>query len=122
MKIPASVVIPVVVISNIVLGIIIYFLLDRFTDFFLRFGWFRKIYYPIIERTHKRAKKYVEKYGFWGIALFIAIPLPGSGSYTGALASYILGIRFRKFVIANVIGVIIAGFLVSLATLGLFVL
>ena len=116
--VPASVVIPVVIISNIVLGVVVYFLLNRLTDFFLQFKWFSRVYYPIIEKTHKRTKKYVDKYGFWGIALFIAIPLPGSGSYTGALAAYVLGMKFKYFAIANLIGVIIAGTLVSLGTLG----
>lgn len=116
--IPASVVIPVCIISNIILGIVIYFLLEKIVNFFLRFNWFSKTYFATIERARKKIKKYVDRYGILGVALFIGIPLPGSGSYTGALGSYILGIKFRHFIIANLIGVIIAGTLVSLATLG----
>jgi len=115
----ASVVIPVVIASNIVLGLIVYFLLIRFTDYFLRFKWFCRIYYPVIDRAHRKTKKYADKYGFWGIALFIAVPIPGSGSYTGALAAYILGMEYKSFALANLIGVIIAGTLVSLATIGI---
>ena len=43
------------------------------------------------------------------MALFIGIPLPGSGVYTGAFGSYLLGLDRRKFAIANVVGVLIAG-------------
>ena len=58
-------------------------------------------------------KKSVEKYGEWAVALFIAIPLPGSGSYSGAIAAYVIGLSHKKFAIANLIGVIIAGILVT---------
>jgi len=50
--------------------------------------------------------------------LFIGVPpTPGSGVYTGALAAFILGLNFKKFLIATVIGVFIAGILVTIATL-----
>jgi uncharacterized membrane protein len=114
LNIPPSLVIPLSIISNIVLGMLVYLLLDRLTIFFLRYSWFKKIYYKIVKRTQKKVEKYVNKYGVLGLAIFISIPLPGSGSWTGALGAHILGMRFKKFVIANLIGVIIAGILVSL--------
>ena len=43
-----------------------------------------------------------------GVAVFIGIPLPGSGVYTGAFGAYLLGLDRRKFAVANVIGVLIA--------------
>ena len=46
--------------------------------------------------------------GELGVAVFIGIPLPGSGVYTGAFGSYLIGLSKRKFAIANVIGVVIA--------------
>ena len=51
--------------------------------------------------------------------IFIAIPLPGSGSYSGALAAHLIGLSFRKFVVANTLGVIIAGIIVTLLSLGI---
>jgi len=62
-------------------------------------------------------KPYVDKYGEWGIALFIGIPLPGSGSYSGALAAYVLGLSYKKFIIANLLGVLIAGIAVLIVSL-----
>ena len=53
------------------------------------------------------------------LAIFIGIPLPGSGVWTGALAAYLLGVRFRDFAIACVIGVLIAAAIVTAVTLGL---
>lgn len=117
--IPAPVAIPICIISNIILGTVLYFLLEKSVNFFLQFNWFAKIYAITIEKAHKRVKKYADKYGMLGVALFIGIPLPGSGSYTGALGSYILGVKFRHFFVANITGVLIAGTIISLATLGI---
>jgi uncharacterized membrane protein len=52
------------------------------------------------------------------VALFIGIPLPGTGSYSGALGAYLLGLGYRKFIIANVIGVLMAGTIVTAVVLG----
>jgi len=108
----------VCVIANILLGIIVYILLDKFVHIFLRFKWFSRFYHKIMERAQKKIHKYVEKYGEIGIGLFIAVPLPGSGVYTGALGAYALGLPLKKFIIADIIGVILAGAIVTLITLG----
>jgi uncharacterized membrane protein len=108
----------VCVISNIILGIIIYFMLDKFVHFFLRFRVFEIPYKKIVLRTQKKIHPYVEKYGEIGVALFIGVPLPGSGVYTGALGAYILGLKFKKFIIADIIGVLIAGTIVTIISTG----
>ena len=107
----------VCVITNIILGIIIYFLLDKFVHYLLRFKVFRKPYNKIITHSQKKIQKYVDKYGEIGVAFFIGIPLPGSGVYSGALGAYALGLSFKKFIIADIIGVIIAGILTTTITL-----
>ena len=106
--------------TNAVLGPIVYFLLDRFVHFFLRFAWLSSLYDRLVLRTQKKIRPLVERYGHFGVALFIAVPLPGSGSYTGALAAYLLGISQKKFVFINLAGVFIAGVLVTLFSLGFF--
>ncbi|GAH86941.1 unnamed protein product, partial [marine sediment metagenome] len=65
----------------------------------------------------RKIEPYVRKYGTFGVSLFIGLPLPGSGSYTGALGAYLLGLGYKKFVIANIIGVVIAGIIVTILTL-----
>ncbi|KYK26259.1 hypothetical protein AYK26_05625 [Euryarchaeota archaeon SM23-78] len=62
----------------------------------------------------KKSKKYVEKYGELGLAIFIGIPLPGSGVWSGALAANIFGLKFRKYLVASIIGVLIAGIMVTI--------
>ena len=109
----------VCVIVNILLGMMIFLVLDKVIHHFLRFKVFKKIYDKIITRSQEKIRKYVEKYGELGVALFIAIPLPGSGVYSGALGAYALGLDFRKFIIADIIGVTIAGIIVTLISTGL---
>jgi uncharacterized membrane protein len=104
---PATVLVCVVV--NIILGWIVFLVMGPVFTFVRKWGWFDRKVWPILERTQHKIHPYVEKYGEFGVAVFIGIPLPGSGVYTGAFGSYLLGLDRRKFAIANVIGVLIAG-------------
>ena len=106
----------VCVITNIVLAPIVYFILDNFVGLFTKIKFIDRIYQKIVIRTQKRVHKYVEKYGILGLALFIGVPLPGSGVYSGALAAYLLGFRKRDFFMAAIIGVLIAGTIVLLVS------
>jgi uncharacterized membrane protein len=107
------------ILANILLGVLVFFFLDKVIHLFLRVDKFSKIHHKIVERSQKKIKPYVEKYGPLGVALFIGVPLPGSGVYTGAVGAYALGLSFKKFMYANVLGVLIAGTAVTLMTLGI---
>ena len=67
--------------------------------------------------TGPRAER-VRRYEFWGLLLFVAIPLPGTGAWTGALVAALLNIRMRRALPPITAGVLIAALLVSLATAG----
>ena len=73
-----------------------------------------RLYHKTIERVQKKSSKYVEKYGELGVALFIGIPFPGTGVWSGALAANIFAMKFSKYMIASVIGVLMSGALVTL--------
>ena len=107
----------IAVIANIILGPVIYFFLDKVMHIFLRIRLIGNIYQKYVEKTQVKIHGYVEKYGEAALAVFIGIPLPGSGSYTGALAAYILGFGYRRFIIANIFGVLIAGIIVAAVTM-----
>ena len=97
------------IVANIVLGWLVFRVLGPVFTFIRRWKWFDRTIWPVLERTRHRIHPYVEKYGELGVAVFIGIPLPGSGVYTGAFGAYLLGLDRRKFAVANVIGVLIAG-------------
>ncbi|MBS3131818.1 small multi-drug export protein [Candidatus Woesearchaeota archaeon] len=104
-------------VSNIILGIAVYFFLDKVIHIFLRIKRFNSIYSKYVEKTQKKIIPYVEKYGKAALAVFIGIPLPASGVYTGALAAYLLGMDFKKFMVANIFGVLIAAVIVTAVVL-----
>ena len=109
--------IPIILLLNIILGEAVFYFLNTSLDFFLKINVFKKYYLKYIKRIQKRARKYVDKYGTLGLAIFIGIPLPGSGVYTGALAAFILGFERRDFSKANILGVLISGIAVTLIVL-----
>ncbi len=73
-------------------------------------------YLRYIEKTRKKASKYVEKYGFIGLIVFVAIPLPATGVWTGALASYIFGMRRETAICGLIIGGMISNLIVFIAS------
>jgi uncharacterized membrane protein len=101
-------------ITNILLAPVIYLFLDKVIHIFLRIKIIDRCYQKTVEKAQKKVHPYVEKYGILGLAIFIGIPLPGSGVYSGALGAYLLGFKFKDFFKAAVIGVIIAAVLVTL--------
>jgi uncharacterized membrane protein len=103
-----EIVVLICMVTNAILGPLVYWLLKVFVDKLRRVDLFDHLYKRAIERTRRKVEKYVDRHGVWGLSLFIGIPLPGSGSYTGALAAYVLGLDFRKFMLANIYGVLIA--------------
>ncbi|RKY55857.1 MAG: hypothetical protein DRP93_02555 [Candidatus Neomarinimicrobiota bacterium] len=106
-----------VVIINIILGPIVYFALRFFLNTVIKIPFFNKLYERSLHKVQTKIKPKVDKYGEWGLALFIGIPLPGSGVYTGALAAFALNIKPKKFMIATVVGVLIAAVIVLLVVL-----
>jgi len=105
------------VLVNIVLAPLVYYLFLELIQFFRKIKVIDYCYRKTVVRTQKKVHKYVEKYGVLGLAIFIGIPLPGSGVYSGALAADLLGIEFKDFFKAAIIGVLIAGLIVLLVSL-----
>jgi uncharacterized membrane protein len=94
--------------ANILLGMLVFWIMGPVERVLRRWGWFDRRIWPLIARAQHKLHPYVEKYGEWGVALFIGVPLPGTGAYTGAFGSYLLGLNRRKFWVANALGVLIA--------------
>ncbi len=71
------------------------------------------------EKSLSKADK-VKKYRLWGLFLFVAIPLPGTGAWTGALIADLLDIRIRDALLTIGAGVLVAGGIISALSYGLF--
>lgn len=76
-----------------------------------------KIVTKLEERAHKKSDV-VLKYAFWGLVILVAIPLPGTGAWTGALVAAMLDMRLRRAFPAIGLGVVIAAIIVSFVTYG----
>ena len=101
-------------ITNILLAPLVYLFLNKFVHLFLKIKFIDKIYQKTVTKAQHKVEKYVDKYGILGLAIFIGIPLPGSGVYSGALGAHILGFKFKDFFKAAIIGVTIAAVVVML--------
>jgi uncharacterized membrane protein len=73
----------------------------------------------LFERTRKKAHDKIEKYGDLALIIFVAIPLPNTGAWTGTLAAWLFGIPMKRALPNILYGVIIAGVIVTLITAGL---
>ena len=76
-----------------------------------------------LEKGKKGGEKLQEKAGkglFWALMLFVGIPLPGTGAWTGTLAASILDMDFKSSITAVMLGVLLAGVIMGVASAGVF--
>ena len=72
----------------------------------------------IFERTYKKADEKVRRWEYLALILFVAIPLPGTGAWTGSLIAYLFKFDIKKSMLSIFAGVLIAGAIVLIASLG----
>ena len=85
--------------------------------FYSHFSWYVKLFDKTVAKTRHKLSHKVAMYGLLGITLFVAIPFPITGAYTGTLGAWILGLDMKKSFIAVSIGVLISTIIVSLILL-----
>lgn len=110
--------IPVAIVGNLVpIPFIIVFIKQIF-------AWMRKVspkLNKVVDKMEAKAEKNkakVLKYAFWGLAIFVAIPLPGTGAWTGALVAAMLDMPLKKAFPSVVLGVLSAGVIVAFVSYG----
>ncbi len=110
--------IPLCVIGNIIpIPFILWFITPVFS-------WMKKtkLFRPLVEKLEKKAMSKadkIEKGYFWGLALFVGIPLPGTGAWTGSLIAALLDIPKKKSIPAILVGIVIATVIMSFVSYGL---
>lgn len=108
-------VVPLCIVFNILIFFPVVWLLDLLYDrLFSR--W--KLFDFYLSRVRRRGERLVGRYGHWGLAIFIGIPLPWTGVYSGTLLAWALGVPRRQALTAVCVGVVMAAVLVTLATYG----
>ena len=117
LNVPIMQAIPICIIGNILPIPFILLLIRKILD------WMKlvKVFRPIalwLENKAMSKKDQIEKYGFWGLVLFVGIPLPGTGAWTGSLIAALLRVRFKTAFAAILIGIVIATVIMSILSYG----
>ena len=100
------------VIGNLLPVPILLLFLDKLAKAISRFEVGKRAVNWVFERTRRRSKV-IEKYERIGLMLFVAIPLPFTGAWTGSIAAFLLGLKFRYAFLSILLGVLIAGAIVT---------
>jgi uncharacterized membrane protein len=105
------------VVSNSLIFFPVYFAMQLFyKKFFSKIS----VLNEYLKKLRERGKPYVNKYGALGVMIFVALPLPLTGAWTGTLLAWLLGMNWKKSFVVVSLGVLIAGVIVLLASLGFF--
>jgi uncharacterized membrane protein len=99
--------------GNLVPVPLILWLLGPMVKFLSKIKIFDKFFKWLFERTRRKGNKVIEKYEEIGLLAFVAIPLPGTGAWTGALIAFLFGLDFKKSLLVISLGVLIAGVIVT---------
>ncbi len=102
------------VVGNMIPVIPILLLLGPISRFLMKFKWGKKFFDWVFERTRKRIGEKVEKYETLGLSVFVAIPLPITGAWTGCAGAFLFGIKTRHAFWAILLGVIVAGVIMTI--------
>jgi uncharacterized membrane protein len=108
------------VLGNVLVIPITFFFLDNLHKYFLKIKSYEKFFNKYIEVKRKNFEKHVgTKFEFWALAIFVAIPLPLTGAYSGAIIAWFFNLKRRKSYLAIFLGVLIAGIIVTLTSIGI---
>lgn len=118
LQVPLLTAIPICIIGNIIpIPFILLFIKQIFQ-------WLKKVpgVGKLIVKLENRAmgkSDALKKGEFWGLALFVGIPLPGTGAWTGSLIAALMEIDFKKAIISELIGIVMATIIMSILSYGL---
>lgn len=117
LNIPILTAIPICILGNILPIPFILLLITKILE------WMKtvKVFRPTalwLENKAISKKDQIEKYEFWGLVLFVGIPLPGTGAWTGALIAALLRLRVKKAFLAIFLGIIVATVIMSILSYG----
>ncbi len=105
--------IPVCVVLNCLAGPVTYAFLGTAHRLLARWRPYERVFDRLINRARRKVAPHVARYGALGLVVFVGIPLPFTGAYTGALGAWVLGVSFRRAILPICLGVLLAGIIVT---------
>jgi uncharacterized membrane protein len=112
-----------VLVLNIAVIFFVFIFFDFVQDALMRWWWYRKVVGRVLRRLQKKVDKMkmkMDRWGYFALMFFVAVPLPGTGAWTGAIIAWVMGLNRMKSFFAIAAGIVIAGFIVLLLSLGFF--
>lgn len=113
----------VCILGNMIPVPIIFFFARRVLEWGANKPYIGKLFTFFLEKGHRGGEKLREKAGrglFLALLLFVGIPVPGTGAWTGTLAASLLDMDFKSSVFAVLLGVVLAGVIMGVASMGVF--
>jgi uncharacterized membrane protein len=104
------------IIGNMIPIFLVILLLEKVVTFLGRFKIFKRFFDWLFARTRSKSGS-IAKYEFWGLAIFVGIPLPGTGAWTGAIASVAMDMPYWRSLLSIFFGVLMAAAVVTLLCL-----
>jgi uncharacterized membrane protein len=98
---------------NALVAPICWIFLSTLHKLFLKMPWYSRFFDRFVERARVKLHRGVEKWGWLGIAAFVAIPFPVTGAWTGTLGAWVLGLSKRRTLPAVILGVAVSGAIVT---------
>lgn len=120
-NIPIFFIFPLILFLNILVIFFVFYFLDNLHHIFMNNKIYRKLFEKYLKKFQRRVDKFEKRYetgGFLALMLFVAVPLPGTGAWSGCLVSWLLDLDRKKSILAIGSGITIAGILILLGTLG----
>ncbi len=119
-QIPILLVFASVILLNILVIFFIFYFLDNIHKMLLGLKIYQRFFNAYLKKFQKRMDKFEKKYesmGFFALMFLVAVPLPGTGAWTGCLVSWLMGLDRKKSILAIASGVLIAGIIILLGTI-----
>lgn len=104
------------VIGNLLPVIPLLLFLEPVSNYLRRYSIFDTFFTWLFSRTRRNNTENFEKYGLLALTVFVAIPLPATGAWSGCAAAFVFGVKFRQALPAIALGVMIAGVVVTALT------
>ena len=118
LQVPLATAIPICIIGNIIPIPFILLFIRQIFKWMKKIRIFEKLIVKLEERAMGKSDS-IKRYEFWGLVLFVGIPLPGTGAWTGSLIAALLEIDFKKAVLSELIGIVMATIIMSIVSYGL---